>query len=243
MKKVFISVPAAERIVLSPEDSRHIMQVLRHTIGDCLLVTDSCGNTYEAEITAWEDKVVTLRRGALKEQKQDTGQELILAIGLLKSDKLEWVLQKTAELGIAGVIPLQMQHCVVKMEAKKWPERKKRWERIQTEAAKQCGRSEIPWLSDCLTLPQLLEAYADWEYIVPYEREEEGSLRAACQKENKKTILVIGPEGGFSKEEIAQIQAAGGPRVSLVSLGPRILRAETAAVSAAAIVMYERGFR
>lgn len=242
MRKVFIPDPIQERVFLSKEDSYHIIQVLRHAIGDSIQVTDGTGATYEMEITAYTQGQVEVRQGKLI-SKAKPSVPLVLAAGLLKSDKFEWVLQKTTELGISGIIPLKMRHCVVKIDDKKWADRKKRWERIVMEAAKQCGRNEVPWIGDMVTIEELLLTYKEYSYLVPYEQEKEGALKAALQNNEEPMMMIIGPEGGFAKEEIEHIVTAGGNKASLVSLGSRILRAETAAIAVTAMAVYERGFR
>ena len=140
------------------------------------------------------------------------------------------------------IIPVQMEHCVVKLNDTRRRDRRLRWQRIAQEAAKQCGRDDIPEVADVLSFPELLKAYGTMPFIIPFEKETR-PLRDCCAAvQTGDVVICIGPEGGFAREEIerAVTELAS---CQTVSLGPRILRAETAAVAALAIIMYERGFR
>lgn len=241
MRKVFTNTPISGPFLLSPDDTRHVMTVLRHRVGDTLAVTDSTGQTFSCRITASDGRQATLEPIELLEARQERQGEVILAAGLLKNDKFEWVVQKATELGVSRVVPVQMAHCVVKLNDARRKDRCARWQKIAAEAAKQCGRNDIPQIGDVVSFEGLVRDYGDKPFLIPYERETR-PLRDVCASvQTGDVVICIGPEGGFAPEEIALAEARLAA-CATVSLGPRILRAETAALAALSIIMYERGF-
>lgn len=241
MRKIFLPFPITERFTLSPDDTHHVIRVLRHRKGDNLHVTDSTGATYQCRIIAdGGGKEVVLEPIQCIDEGMKNSSPVILAQGLLKNDKFEWVVQKATELGIQAIVPVQMEHCVVKLNETRRQDRLKRWQKIAAEAAKQCGRNDIPDIEPFCTMKELLERHKEAQFIIPYEREE-APLHTICQEASDgPVVIVIGPEGGFASAEIETAQEK--KYVHTVSLGPRILRAETAALATVAIIMYERGF-
>lgn len=243
MRKLFTDFPIGSgAFELSPDDAHHVLVVLRHTVGDSLAVTDSTGTTYECLITGKEGHAAFLTPVRKLSDSLETAGKVILAAGLLKSDKLEWVIQKATELGVSAVVPVQMAHCVVKLSENRVQSKVQRWQRIAEEAAKQCGRSDIPDVMNPMALPAVVDQYKNMKFVVPYEQET-APLRRVCQEiQQGDVVIVIGPEGGFARTEIDYIKQHVDWCRS-VSLGPRILRAETASLAALSIVMYERGFK
>ncbi len=242
MRKVFVNFPITSAFYLSADDSHHIITVLRKRQGDSIAVTDAAGVTYDCRIREADSQRALLEPLEKTGQKDGSSGRVILAAGLLKNDKFEWVVQKAAELGASMIVPVQMEHCVVKLNDTRRRDRRLRWQRIAQEAAKQCGRDDIPEVADVLSFPELLKAYGTMPFIIPFEKETR-PLRDCCAAvQTGDVVICIGPEGGFAREEIerAVTELAS---CQTVSLGPRILRAETAAVAALAIIMYERGFR
>ena len=233
-----------QRLVLTGSQARQIYSVLRMRETERITVLDNRGWQYEVRL----DKVssdlvmgeVLARESALGEPKV----KLTLFQALLKKDNFEWVLQKGTELGVARFVPLITQRCVVRQKRIK-PVKLQRWQRIMSEAAEQSGRGRLPELAEPLFLTEALEDAGKFDQaIIPWEEEREVSLLHAL-KENVSNrpsplgiALLIGPEGGFEEEEIVAAQTAG---VQPVTLGPRILRAETAAIVAAALTLSAAG--
>ncbi|WP_301860121.1 16S rRNA (uracil(1498)-N(3))-methyltransferase [uncultured Megasphaera sp.] len=242
MRKIFTDFPIKGTFALSADDAHHVLVVLRHTVGDRLRVTDSEGATYECLITAMEGHAAVLTPVQKISDGSIRNGEVILAAGLLKGDKFDWVIQKATELGVSRIIPVQMRHCVVKLNEARRRGRWERWNRIAAEAAKQCGRDDIPPVEDVMDFPALVQTYQSRRFVIPYERET-APFHAVCQDlHHGDLVLCIGPEGGFAEEEI-QYASTHASWCHTVSLGPRILRAETASLAALAIIMYERGFK
>lgn len=241
MRKVFVGFPITSDFILSPEDSRHIITVLRKRQGDCVPVTDAEGVTYECRIKKADSQQTLMEPLHRTGEKTESSGRVILAAGLLKNDKFEWVVQKATELGVSAIVPVQMAHCVVKLNDTRRKERCLRWQRIAQEAAKQCGRNDIPDVTDVLSFTEVLDTYGTMPVIIPFEKETRPLRECCAAVRTGDVVICIGPEGGFSAGEIAA--ASMREQCQTVSLGPRILRAETAAIASLAIIMYERGFK
>nr|BBH94670.1 ribosomal RNA small subunit methyltransferase E [Thermogemmatispora argillosa] len=238
---------ATRRVMLPPAVAHQVRDVLRLPLDEHLLLLDNTGAEVEARI------VHTGRSGVeveLLERREGSGEgclRLVLYQGLLKSARFEWILEKGTELGISAFVPLRCQRSQVGLEAI-GATKIQRWRRILQEAAEQCGRARIPELLPVRNLRQALaELPADALIVMPWEQEKLLSMRAALRAHQEQVraallkgpltvALFIGPEGGLTPEEVALARERG---ALIVSLGPRILRAETAALVAAANVLYE----
>ncbi|MBE5816644.1 MAG: 16S rRNA (uracil(1498)-N(3))-methyltransferase [Clostridiales bacterium] len=218
-------------------DYKHIKNVLRMKIGEECLV--SCnGKSDLCRIEAFFDDSVSLE--VIEENYIDTELpvKIYLFQGLPKGDKMELIIQKCVELGVYGIMPVQMKNCVVKIEEKKKDSKKQRWQAISESAAKQSKRNVIPEILDISTFDRALDFAKDLDIVmVPYENEE-GIVSTIDVIKQLKGIgslgIFIGPEGGFDKTEIDKARSVG---AKTVSLGKRILRTETAAVTAVAMCM------
>ena len=157
---------------------------------------------------------------------------------------MDFVVQKAAELGAVCVCPIVTEHVVVRYDAKKAAAKAARWHKIADEAAKQCGRRTLMRVAPVVSLTELLRdsgyiGAADTATVFCYEQEERQSMRTVLRgTEARRVTLIVGAEGGFSPAEAAAVTAAGGQSVSL---GHRILRAETASLTALAVTQYELG--
>ena len=218
-------------------DYNHIRNVLRMEEGATFLV--SCGGqSCLCRLEQVEDSAVIARIVEENYQNTELPVQFYLFQGLPKGDKLELIIQKTVELGVAGIIPVEMSRCVMKLDDKKKQARKARWQSIAESAAKQSKRSVIPEVYDVLTYKQTMAKVKEMDlFLVPYEnaRGMAATRDALAQiKPGMSVGILVGPEGGFDPNEIALAEEAG---ALTVSLGQRILRAETAAVTAVAMGM------
>ena len=227
---------------LSAEDSRHALRVLRLDVGDEVeLVCEP--EHYLAGIAAIQDGIVTVAiRGELRPTEAKT--QVTLYQGLPKADKMELIAQKTTELGVYAIRPVAMERCVVKLEGKDAGKKIDRWQKIAREAVKQCARTAVPEVLDVKKLTQLQAELAQLDVlIVPWEEARDGSIKDALApfEENKdlRVGILIGPEGGISQKEACWL--AENVNAKLVTLGPRILRTETAGLAALTMVMAYRG--
>ena len=234
-----------ETATLSGDQARQIANVLRLGVGDHIYVLDNSGWRYEIKLQSVKS---TQAAGSIVNKMPESGEptaKLTLFQSLLKHDNFEWVLQKGTELGITSFVPIVTQRTIVRQQSIK-ENKLARWQRIITEAAEQSGRGRIPSLSPPLSFPTALSAANENDLsLIAWENENEQHIKAVLTKSTKlpenalsSTALFIGPEGGFAEDEINEAKAAG---VFAVTLGPRILRAETAAIVAAALLQHEFG--
>lgn len=218
-------------------DYNHIRNVLRMRTGETVLVSHS-GITSLCRLVSFENDAAAAE--IVEETYQDTELpiEICLFQGLPKSDKLELIIQKTVELGVTEIVPVQMHRSIVKLDEKKKSAKRERWQAIAESAAKQSKRSVIPTVSEVLSWRAALEKMEKLDLLfVPYENENGmGALREALQKIRRgmRIGILIGPEGGFEEREAAEAVRAGG---ECVSLGRRILRTETAAITSVGMCM------
>lgn len=232
-----------ETVLLLDDVAHQLRHVLRLRPGARIIVLDDRGWEYEVELMTVEQKAA---RGAICARRPASGEpsvRLTLAQALLKKDNFEWVLQKGTEIGVTRFIPLITGRTVAVGEDGIGPTKQERWARIVREAAEQSRRGALPVIEAPLTLSAALDdsAAADLA-LIAWEEERAMSLRRAVaplRSADKPHVTVfIGPEGGFTADEVAQARARG---AVAVSLGTRILRAETAAAAAALLVLYELG--
>ena len=218
-------------------DYNHIKNVLRMNVGDSFLV--SCGGKSDlCRIENFENERVTVSITEENYRNTELPLKIYLFQGLPKSEKMEFIIQKTTELGVCGIIPVEMNRCVVKLEEKKKKSKQTRWQAIAESAAKQSKRNNIPEIFEVMTYTKALKMASELDLLlVPYENEEgmTATKEALSKLENSKTVgIFIGPEGGFDEKEIEKAIQCGG---NSISLGSRILRTETAAVMAVAMCM------
>ncbi len=225
------------KITIEGEDVLHIRRVLRMKPGDRLRLCDSAGFDYTAVIEEIGEKI-TCRIEDKEKSQTEPPVKVTLFQGIPKAAKMDYIIQKTVELGIYEIVPCMLNRCVSKIEG----DRKiTRWQKIAEEAAKQSGRGIIPKVHAPVALSDAAEMMKKCDIVfVPYECEEQNSLKTALtQKENVRTAaFMVGPEGGFDQAEIAELSQKG---IMPVSLGKRILRTETAGEAVLAMLMYEIG--
>lgn len=224
--------------IIEGEDVKHISKVLRCRIGEELEICDNDNNEYICEITNIDKSQVELNIVEVVYIKRESDLKIKVYQGLPKGPKMEMILQKLTEVGVDEIILVQTKRTVVKVDDKKEDKKIERWERIIYEAAKQSKRGKIPKLRGVLSFKEALADMKENDFnIAPYENERTKSIKQAIKGVDIKNIgIFVGPEGGFEDTEIKAIEEIGGQSVSL---GPRILRTETASLVASSIVLYE----
>lgn len=231
-------------IKIAGEDFNHIKNVLRLKCGNNIILNDCNGNDYLVEIDKFEENFVFTKVINSKKNVTEAQIDVTLYQGLPKSDKMDLIIQKSIELGVKKIVPVITERTIVKVEDKKSTENKvKRWQRISLEAAKQCNRGCIPQIVYPISYKMALEQAKETDLsFIPYEKENSNNLRTYIEKAKagniKKISIIIGPEGGFSENEIEAAILEG---INSVTLGPRILRTETAGIAILSILMYELG--
>lgn len=225
------------KYVITGTDFNHIKNVLRMGVGDTFLVSDD-GISNLCEIESFESDSVIAK--IIEENYNDTSLSISIYLfqGLPKGDKMELIIQKTVELGVECIVPVEMSRCVVKLDDKKKKSKVSRWQSISESAAKQSKCNRIPEISDVLTYKQALEKAKDLDLLlVPYESKNgmEDTKDALSQIKSGMSVgILIGPEGGFDEKEVEQAFEIGG---KVISLGKRILRTETAAITSVGMCM------
>jgi 16S rRNA (uracil1498-N3)-methyltransferase len=233
LRRVFLPPEwiSADRAALTPEAVHYLRDVLRLEAGTELELFDGQGGAYPALL---EEGLAGLRLGPRREARPALSLWLLAA--LAKGEKMDLVVQKATELGATRILSFEAERSVVRLDPGRVPARLARWRRIAEEAARQCGRADVPEVSVWPDLPaalaQVPEGFTRLAFHPggePLSRERGGGLGVAA---------VIGPEGGFTPDEVLACESAG---VRTVSLGPRILRAETAALVAVALLQAQFG--
>ncbi len=225
---------AGDEVVLPSDEARHAVQVLRHKVEDEIIGVDGAGGWYRIELTNIHKKNVI---GRVVERRQNVGEpsfELTVALAMLKNVKrFEVFIEKACELGVTRIIPLQTAR------TEKTRFRADRMINILIAAMKQSGRSRIVQLEELTRFKDVLRAEAGSVKLICHEKApaENSLLKAAGAQDQESLLVMLGPEGGFSDEEVEE---AVKNEFSLVSLGPRRLRAETAAITACAGIMLSR---
>lgn len=238
MQQYFVDTPLCldTPLLMNEKQCHHIIHVMRMRQNECIRVADDSGTIMIAHIQikgkeVWANPFETLPAAAL-------AGEVTLIMGLIKGDRWELVLQKAAELGATRIVPISTRYSVVKVTKEKMDKKMQRWQSIATEASEQCERSTICKVEEPITFDELNDYKSDLN-IIAYERADVRSLhisRLLKQHPFRSVSVLIGCEGGFAIEEVKQAEEYG---FSRVSLGPLILRAETAAMAALSNISYE----
>ncbi|PKM83548.1 MAG: 16S rRNA (uracil(1498)-N(3))-methyltransferase [Firmicutes bacterium HGW-Firmicutes-13] len=227
--------------VISGEAVKHITRVLRLIRGDNMVIADGWGNSYLVEISALaKDKVLVNIVEALQEYREPPV-KVVLAQALAKGEKMDYIVQKCTELGVSEIIPVVTERTVVKLDAEKAGDKILRWRKIARGAAEQSRRNFIPLIRKVSGLKEVLEGKnKETRCIFLWEQEREQGIKEVLRKagSTKEVMIIVGPEGGFSEVE-ADLALSWG--AVPVTLGPRILRTETAGLAALTIVLYELG--
>ena len=244
MQKFFVEENQIEndKINIIGEDVKHISSVLRMQKGEQILIgSKETLETYLTEIEQIEKEKVVAKIIEKLDTQTESNVEIDLYQGLPKADKMELIIQKTTEIGISKVIPVDMVRCIVKLDEKDAKKKIERWQKVAEGAAKQSKRSKIPEIKNKIKIKDLENIISQYDaFIVAYEEENEVTLKQELKKlrehEKYKIGILVGPEGGITKEEIEKLTSYN---AKVVTLGKRILRTETVALNTLSILMYE----
>ena len=224
------------KIQIVGNEVKHI-QVLRHNIEDEIIV-----NEFICKIIEMKRDSVLLEKIAISPKIGEPNVNVTLYMALLKGEKMDLVIQKAVELGVTNIVPFISKNVVVKLDDRAKVKKKEKFQKIANEACKQCGRSDKVTISDVLDFNEILNNVSKENIVLfAYEKEDNKKLKdilSTCDTFNVKNIsLIVGAEGGFTEGEADALKYS--ENIECVSLGSRILRAETAAISLISIVMYE----
>jgi 16S rRNA (uracil1498-N3)-methyltransferase len=224
--------------VVDGQELQHLRKALRLAPGDRITIFDDAGWEHEALICSLGFERAEIEIIRSYQAQRESALDLTLALGLTKGDKMEFVVEKATELGVSRIAPLASVHTVAKLDRGRAEKRAARWHKIALSAAKQSGRTRIPEiLAPSEFRDFMAQARADALKLLFWEKEKAETLNHvhAAQPTARSVIAVLGPEGGFSDDEVAWARDYG---FFPVSLGRRILRAETAAVTALSLVQF-----
>ena len=219
----------------------HIRDSLRITVGETLWLNNGQGARYRVEITDVSKRAVTARILETIQEPPRRTPRLILGQSLLKGEKMDWVIQKATELGVSEIVPIESQHSVVQLKADRVDHQLARWQRIALEAVQQSEQWRIPTIAMPHSLSALLSSRATGTLtLMLVERRDGKSLQTVAlpQDVTSSVLVLIGPEGGWSKDEVLLAEQAG---IEQITLGQHILRAETAAIATISILQSRLG--
>ncbi len=232
---------------ITGEDAKHLEKVLRLNTGDIIEVVVGEEQEYLGEIIAMEKKSHHVQLLEFRSLPRESPLKITLYQGLPKASKMELIIQKAVELGVWRIVPVMNQRSVVQLKTKKDQHKKQeRWQKIAYEAAKQSKRIIIPEITEPVEFNRAIHSSAEEVQIVAYEEEKKDGLRvlplADRNEKTKRSLrsigLWVGPEGGFTEDEVEDLKRIG---AKAVTLGPRVLRTETAGLAMLTMVQYERG--
>jgi 16S rRNA (uracil1498-N3)-methyltransferase len=221
--------PGAQ-FALAPEAAQHVAKALRLKAGDPLVLFDGLGGEYEAAIQRIDKDRVDVKVAAWRDADRETSLCIGLIQGLPEADKMDWIIQKATELGAAWIQPLICERSVVRLSGERAARREAHWRRVAIAACEQCGRTSIPVVHPTLGFQSWVAVPADSPRWLLASG---GTPIAAHEPPQGGVELLVGPEGGFSERELDLALARGCDRVSL---GPRVLRTETAPIAALAAI-------
>lgn len=234
--------PEGELIWLEPEDAWHVFKVLRMKPGEHIRVYDSQQCLYLCQLVAVDKGGVSARVLSRQYRSTEPGIDVTVFAGLSKGDRFDWLIQKCVECGARHIVPFVSENCVIRLRDDDGAKKAQRFGRIAMEASKQSGRSRPVTVGDIVGFDEALSMAAEaGESFFLYEGEAGYSFRSAleeCKEQASAFSIISGPEGGFSPREA---QLAGQKGCKSVSIGPRILRCETAPVAALCAIMYTTG--
>lgn len=236
MKRIFIE-KIADKLTIGGDDAHHLAYSLRAKRGDKITAVDKAGNCAVIELIGFDKETIEARRVGMIQKISDE-KKIILADCLPKQNRFENIIEKATELGVEKIIPLISERTILRPRDNKI----ERWQRIAKEAAEQCARDTIPEIENIRKLDDWLKEISplndDTLLLFCWESEQDTTVREVLSVNKDKNIIVlIGPEGGFSEREVQTIKSAGGVSVTL---GKRILKTDTAAISVLAMINYER---
>lgn len=228
-----IPLQSGGTITLPPEAAHHALRVLRLRSGDDLVLFDGLGGEYPGRVME-ATGVLRVAVDAWRDVECEAPVALTLAQALPAGDKMDWVVQKAAELGAAKIIPVQAKRSVVRLAGERADKRIARWQQVAISACEQSGRNRLPEINAVLDLPHYLAIPAEENGLRLLLSPRQGIGLSALPRPPGSVTLLVGPEGGFDEGEEEAARSVG---FRCVSLGPRVLRTETAGVAALAAIL------
>ena len=241
MRNPRIHVPFAiasnHHVELPLEASRHIARVLRMRVDDPITLFDGCGGEFAAHITSVNPKRVEAKCSERQNVERESPMPITLAQGMSKGSRMDIVVQKATELGVTQIVPLMTARSVLKLDGDKALARQSHWQGVAVSACEQCGRNRVPEVAIPIALDTWLNdrtrVGAAWILAPDAEQPLLALASEAAGFDHRPSTVLIGPEGGFNDDEIQQALSLG---FNAATLGPRILRTETAAIAVLSVL-------
>lgn len=240
MRRFFIEASQIKenRTTLTGQDAKHLRDVLRLQAGDAVLLIDGQGMEYQADITAIHHDHVDLAVRSSQKRSNESPIHITVAQAFLKDKKMDVLVRQLTELGMSRFLPYYASRSVARPDKERIKTRMARWETIARESLKQCERTRLPEIGDTLSFERMLEVSQDSDLKILFWENETEPLSSQSLKPCESVFILIGPEGGFTDDEARAARENG---FITASLGPRILKAETASLASMAIVQYVFG--
>ncbi len=230
------NIPLEQEFALTDDAAHHIATVLRLKANHPIVLFNGDGNEYSAQIICVERRKVHVEADACLSLSKESSLHVHLGQGVSKGDRMDTVLQKSVELGVTEITPILTERCTVKLDEKRWEKKQQQWQKIVVGACEQCGRNTIPTLNAPVTLEQWLCTSTTSSRFVLAPGAEQALARQPYNTDGYR--LLIGPEGGLSANEIHRANESG---YLSVSMGPRVLRTETAALASISVLQALHG--
>lgn len=217
---------------LDDKASHHLARVLRAAAGDELILFNGAGGEYAAIITHIDKKGVEVEMTSFSPREVESPIELCLAQGIARGEKMDFIIQKAVELGVTRIVPLLTERCNVRLDQEREEKRIQHWQSVIISACEQSGRNRLPMITPPITMEKWLPAIkADKKFVLsPHVTEK---LHPEKCRDRTSMVVLIGPEGGLSDQEVAMAVSYG---FTAIHLGPRVMRTETAGVAALAVL-------
>ena len=243
MRRFFLESNKIEegKTILEGSEARHIGRVLRLGVGDNLYLLDEKGCEYQAVITSKSSHTVGVDIVKKSPPRENPSLNIVLGQALPKAQKMDYIVQKATELGVSTIIPFTSTRSVPVLDDERSKKKCDRWQRVAREATKQCGRVVVPQIEGVMSFKKILAQWGDNSLKIMLWEDEKNTTLKDVLKENqtpKKVVSLIGPEGGFTADEVDRAKQAG---FKTVSLGKYVLRTETAGPCLLGVLHYEWG--
>lgn len=231
-----IPLSRGQRLELDAQATVHLTKVLRLRVGDSLVVFNGQGGEYTARLGDVARRTATIEIGECVERSVESPLELVLLQGVSRGERMDYTVQKAVELGVSRIVPVITERTVVNLKADRQLRRCEHWQSVVNSACEQSGRNHVPLVAPIASFAEAIGAAAPGLRLVLHHRA--ASNLTALPAPQGPVSLLIGPEGGLSAQEIAAAEAGG---FVPLCLGPRVLRTETAALAALAVLQWQWG--
>jgi len=240
--RIYQATPLQEGALISLDSqaATHVARVLRLTLGDQIIVFNGEGGEYPGVIEAIDKRSVAVRLAAQQSPATESSLQILLIQGISRGERMDYTLQKSVELGVSEIYPVTTQHIAVHMDASRGQKKQSHWQGVVNSACEQSGRVVVPQVHDLQSLNACVEnlPVQDESLRIMLDHRAAKPLTSIDESHVKHIVIVVGPEGGLSDEERDWLVAKG---FIAIAMGPRVLRTETAAIAAIAIMQARWG--